>query len=791
MPSSTPPADRPTRTFSLDALNKSAEIAIDEWGVAHIRASGRDDLFFAQGFNAARERLWQIDLWRKRGLGRLAEDFGPGFLAQDHAARHFLYRGDMDAEWAAYAPDAREISQAFVAGINAYVDGVLEGRMPLAKEFALFGTRPAHWQAEDVVRIRTHCLARNAISEVVRAHVLTTAGAKAEALRKHLEPPVVPTTAPDLDLGSIPLALLGVYRLAVAPPTFSPARLAATMDDAWKWRTVDSLGDVVRAVESEGSNNWAISGAMTETGRPLMALDPHRVHSVPSLRYFVHLTMPGLDVIGASDPAAPGVIMGHNGYAAFSLTIFGADQEDVYVYDLKPDDPAAYRYGEGWERTMEIEETFAVKGHAPAKLPIRFTRHGAVIHQDDAKRRAYAIRTVWSEPGSAPYMASLSVMRARSHADYRKALAGWGAPTINHLYADVDGTIAWQSVGKSPIRPNWEGLLPVPGDGRYEWQGFIAPEDMPSCVNPEAGYFATANEMNLSQEWRRDNPAIGHEWIDGSRAERIREVMSPRHKHSFEQSCALQADLKSVPAERMQVILAGVRFDGPAARAAAHLLDWDCMLDAGASQAALFEVWVTTHLTPLLYEEVAVGGKVAPALQVRDIQSALDAMERPEHWFAGDAPSVRDGLVQRSLEAAWNDLAARFGPDPAGWEWGKLHKLALKHLASGAFPDEAERFDIAPIGLGGSGSTVGCAVYRPDDFAVTVGASVRMVLDVGGWDNSVFINLPGQSGDPDSPHYRDLAESWSRFAYKPLAYSREAVDRATVSRIALEPARSS
>lgn len=786
MSSSKSPVLRPTRIFSLGELGGTAEIATDEWGIAHIRASNRDDLFFAQGFNAARERLWQIDLWRKRGLGLLAEDFGPGFLAQDHAARHYLYRGDMTAEWAAYAPDAREISQAFVAGINAYVDGVLDGRMALPREFELFATKPAHWQAEDVVRIRTHCLARNSVSEVVRAHVLSTAGARAEALRKHLEPPVTPTTAPDLDLGGIPLALLNVYRLAIAAPTFSPERLAATMDDAWKWRVINSIGDVTQAVESEGSNNWAISGARTDTGRPIMALDPHRVHAVPALRYFVHLTMPGLDVIGAGDPAAPGIIMGHGDHAAFSVTIFGADQEDVYVYDLDPEDANAYRYGDGWETMTRIEETFRIKGHDPVTLPIRFARHGAVIHHDAERRRAYAIRTVWSEPGSAPYMASLSVMRARSHAEYRDALKGWGAPSINHLYADVEGTIAWQSVGKSPIRPNWEGLLPVPGDGRYEWQGFIPPEEMPSCINPEEGYFATANEMNLSQEWRRENPAIGHEWIDGSRAERIREVMQ-RSRHSFEQSCALQADLKSMPAERMQAILSQMRLEGLGARAAGHLLDWDCMLEADSSQAALFEVWISTHLTGALYDRVAVGGKVPPALQVRDIQSVLDAMERPVHWFGDEAPEVRRTLVQDSLEAAWRDLEMRFGADPAEWRWGRIHVLALKHLASGAFPQEARTFDIDPIELGGSGSTVGCAVYRPDDFAVTIGPSVRMVLDVGAWDNSVFINLPGQSGDPDSPHYRDLAKTWSSFAYKPLVFSREAVDRATVSIILLEP----
>ena len=791
MPSNTSLASRPSQTFTLNALGDSVEIATDEWGLTHIRASSQGDLFFAQGFNIARERLWQIDLWRKRGLGLLAADFGPGFLAQDHAARHFVYRGDMEPEWAAYATDAKQISQSFVTGINTYVDKVLGGSLPLPREFRLFGTSPSHWKAEDVVRVRSHCLIRNAISEVVRSHVLSTAGARAEALRKHLEPPVVPTTAPDLDLGSIPLDLLKVYQLAVAPPTFSRERLAAGIEDVWKWCNVNPVGDVVRATESEGSNNWVISGDRTETGRPIMGTDPHRPHSVPSLRYFVHLTAPGIDVIGAGDPAAPGIMIGHNDFAAFSLTTFGADQQDVYVYDLDPGNPASYRYGDGWEDMTEVQEVFEVKGHTPVTYPVRFTRHGPVVMRDESNNRAYSIRSVWSDPGAAPYMASLSVIRAHSHADYRKALSGWGAPTMNHLYADVEGTIAWQSVGSSPIRPNWEGLLPVPGDGRYEWQGYIAPEDMPSVVNPGEGYFYTANEMNLTEEWRANNPRIGHEWIDGSRAQRIAEFLGLKETHTLAESRALQADLKSIPAERVQKVLSGRKFDGQAARAAEHLLNWDCRLEVTSSQAALFEVWNNTHLIPLLYEIVSVGGTVPAGLQVRDIQAALDALEKPEAWFDGDAESILQRVLQNSLDDAWRDLETRLGADPAGWEWGKIHQLTVKHMASGAFPEEAEKLDIVSIPLGGSGSTVANAIYRPGDFSVHTGASIRMVFDVGNWDNSVFINVPGQSGDPESSHYRDYVATWSQYGYKPLLFSRQAVDQATISRILLEPSQTS
>lgn len=785
----TPPetGDPANGPIPLSGIGAKAEIRKDQWGITHIRADSRDDLFFAQGYNIASERLWQIDLWRKKGLGLLAADFGPGYLAQDHATRHFVYRGDMAEEYASYAPDAKEICTAFTNGINSYIDRVMAQDAPMPEEFTLFGTRPAYWKPEDVVRVRTHCLIRNAISEVQRAYTLSHSGKRAEALRKHLEPPVVPTTADDLDLGTIPLELVQRYQLAVAPPTFAPARLAATMENAWKWRVTSAAGDVTQATDNEGSNNWAISPTLTETGRPLLASDPHRAHGVPSLRYMVHLTAPGIDVIGAGDPAAPGVIIGHSDHAAFCLTTYGADQQDVYVYDLNPDDPLSYRYADGWEKMQVVEEPFEVKGQDPITLPLHFTRHGPVMLEETDANRAYAIRSVWSDAGTSAYMASLSVMRAQSVEEYRSALVGWGAPTMNHMWADIEGNIVWQSVGWSPIRPNWEGLLPVPGDGRYEWDGYIPPLDMPHSINPGDGILYTANEMNLSDEWQRTGIPIGNEWIDGSRAQRVREVLYSRDVHTVAESQALQSDLTSIPARRLQEVLKGIALDGDAARAADHILGWDCWLSADSSAGALFEVWFMAHLIPELYETVTEGDPLPPALRIQDVQSAMDVMERPDAWCDGNPATFLQAIASKTLASAWADMQARLGPDPAAWEWGNIHKLTMKHAVSRAFPEVSERYDIGPIPLGGSGSTPANAIYR-SDFSVLTGASVRMVFDVGNWDACQFINLPGQSGDPDNPAYSAFVETWTGYGYLPLVFSRAAVDKATVSMTTLAPA---
>jgi penicillin amidase len=770
--------------LAVSGLRDAVHIRVDRWGIAHIRAQNTADLFFAQGFNAARDRLWQIDLWRKRGLGLLAADFGPGFLAQDWASRLFLYRGDMDAEWAAYGPDAPATCDAFTAGINAYVDRVRDETERLPPEFVALGTQPAKWEAEDVVRIRTHGWMRNALSEVLRANVMARAGADADLLRINLEPPAEPHVADGLDLASIPLSALDLYKLATAPVFFSDARLNATIEDAWNWTTVTPAGEVARA--AGGSNNWAIDGAHTATGRPILASDPHRTHAVPSLRYLVHLTAPGLDVIGAGEPNFPGITIGHNGDAAFGLTLFlGPDQEDVYVYDTNPDAPDAYRYGDGWESMRVIEETFVVKGSAPQALPQKFTRHGPVVYEHAGSHRAIAIRSVWSAPGSAPYGAGLLAMRARSVDDFRAAMRHWGAPAVNQVYADRQGDIAWITGAFSPVRRNWDGLLPVPGDGRYEWDGFLDPDLLPMQRNPRRGFVSSANAMNLPADWPHDERPMGREWDDPSRARRIEEVLRQAADHSLRDSCALQLDVLSIPARRICALLDGIESaDADTARAIGILRDWDHRLLAESGPAALFEIWWTQHLKPAvierLVENVAVRKLVAPG----DVDTVLRAIEGPAAAIGPD----REALLVDTLARAFRDCSNRMGRDPEAWAWGWLHVLRLEHALSAVLTrdESAPRADLDPIPLGGSDSTLNKAAYRPD-FRIVMGASVRMVIDVGEWDRSLWINAPGQSGDPRSRHYADLAPLWANGEYVPMLYSEAAVDEATDVTIELSP----
>ncbi|MCW3474066.1 penicillin acylase family protein [Limobrevibacterium gyesilva] len=774
--------DSQTIDHGVPGLEQPADIVVDNWGIPHIRANTRHDVFFVQGFAAARDRLWQLDLWRKRGLGRLAADFGPGFLAQDRAARLFLYRGDMAAEWGAYGtPEAQSITEAFVQGINAWIALTQEQPDLLAPEFAAMGTRPERWDAADVVRIRSHGLVRNVLSEATRAQVIARADMETDLARRSIEPPWTPILPEGLDMRDIPAAALDVFKLATVRLDFSPDRLAATLDDAWRWTKVSDLGDVT----AEGSNNWAVAGSRTATGRPILASDPHRAHALPSLRRIVHLTGPGIDAIGAGEPALPGVSIGHNGHAAFGLTIFPMDQEDLYVYETHPDDPDLYRYGDGWERMRTVRELVAVKGAPAQEVVLKFTRHGPVIHEDATARRAFAVRSVWFEPGSSAYFTSLAYLNATSPDAFAAALQHWSAPSVNQVYADRDGNIAWFTAGRTPIRPNWDGLLPVPGDGRYEWAGFHPLEDLPRSVNPARGFVATANEMNLPPDYPYQDRKLGFEWAEHSRTERIHAVLDAQPAHTVEQSMALQTDDLSIPARRLGALLAALPSDGDLAFGRDLLLGWDHHLARDSAAAALQEVWWSKHLRPALLDMLAPDPVVRALLVPGDTETLLALLEQPDHRLPD-----RDALLARTLVAAVADCRERLGPDASGWAWGRLHHGYFPHpLAPVAplSPVAPGMRDVGPLPKGGSGSTPMAASYRLSDFRVTTGASFRMVVDVGNWDNSRAINAPGQSGDPRSPHYDDLAPLWAAGDYVPLLYSRDAVDAAARLRIRLSP----
>ena len=767
--------------YEVGGLEEEVEILVDRWGVPHITAGSRSDVYLAQGFNAARDRLFQIDLWRRRGHGLLSEALGEAYVEQDRANRLMLYRGDMRDEWEAYGPGVREAVEAFVSGINAYIAWATEDSTRLPPEFGIYGYEPAPWSAADAVRFRTHGLFYNVEHEFARVRALRSGGALAEELRQKREPED-PLIVPDgLDLSWLGDEALRIYRLAFAPVAF------------------DGAAKPESAIEGvSGSNNWVVDGTRTDTGRPILANDPHRAITLPSLRYIAHLQTPDLNVIGAGEPGLPGISIGHNEAVAFGLTIWPADVEDLYVYRLDADAEDHYLGPAGSTPFETVEELIPVRGAPPAAVRLQYTVHGPVIHVDRDRGVAIAVRAGWLEPGMAPYVASLGYGDAADADAFVAALDHWGAPAVNQLFATADGDWGWQVAAKVPRRDGWDGSLPVPGDGSFEWTGFARARELPGERRPEAGWIATANEENLPEDWRGITGT--HDWYTDGRFARLKRWLEVDDRVSVETSDRMQNDWLNVHALEMLASLGDLEAEGERASSElAALRAWDGVEEADSREALVFQIWVRRHLRPALAEarlarEGVAATDRANALAVILRDESFGGDLRPDialaRWLVSAVTAAEaSAVLGRTMDDALAEIEGLVGPETGDspWTWGRLHHSAIAHPAlvdvDGADPGRAR---VGPAPRGGSGDTVGMSGYDAN-FRQSIGSTFRMVVDVGDWDRSVVMNSPGQSGDPRSPHYADLFEDWVAGGTFPLRFSRTAVERDAVARIVLRP----
>ena len=500
-----------------------------------------------------------------------------------------------------------------------------------------------------------------------------------------------------------------------------------------------------------------------------------------------------MDVIGAGEPFLPGISIGHNGTIAFGLTRFYMDQEDLYVYETNPKNGDEYRYQDRWEPMTLVTETIAVKGEAaPRRLVNRFTRHGPVLVTEVPKQRAYALRAAWLDNGMAPYFGSMEYMRAQNWDQFRAALNRWGAPGENQVYADREGNVGWIPGGLTPVRPNWDGLTPVPGDGRYEWSGYRNGDELPWEFNPARGYVVTANENNIPPGHPAAGKGIGYEWADGSRAQRLKQLFGEKivagQRFDVPDSQRMQTDVVAWPAGRMIALLALLRSDDAPTSAGLQLLrNWDGAMAPGSAAAALYEVWTSGPLRAAVLK-AALGAERTKDAAPGDATRIRLLLEQPGGVMT---TAQRDALLLSSLGAAVADVTKRLGSsNMSTWQWGNLHRASFRHPLHAVVDDAMRKqLDVGEWPIGGSGFTPMATSYRPADFSLSAGASFRMVLDVGNWDASRVVNTPGQSGNPASPHYRDLAPLWASGSYFPLVYSRAAVERQTTERLRLEPVR--
>lgn len=536
--------------LAVPGLSARVEVVRDRWGVPHIRAGNAVDLFMAQGFVMAQDRLWQMEMWRRQKEGRLAEVLGPEAVARDRFARLLRYRGPFDErEWTSYHPQGRVLFDAYARGVNAYIDYLRKHPEKLPVEFQVTGIRPERWTAETVV-LRAAVFG-DATSELQLARDVARFG-REEANRRR-----APDPWDDLELPR------GVDLGAIDDRVIAAARIPS--------------GAIRPTINDPGSNNWVVSGRLSATGKPVVVNDPHRDVTNPSLRYIVHLEAPGWNVIGAGEPPFMGVAIGHTERLGWGLTIVGTDQEDVYVERL--DQP--FRI---------VRETIDVKGREPEIVELKYSRHGPVFYEDRARGLAYALRSALLEPGTAPYLGSLRLAQARDCRAFLDAAMYWKSPSENLICGDIDGNISWQASALTPTRNGWVGRLPVPGDGSCEWSGFRA--DLPRELNPARGFIVTANHNIQPKGYSPPLMFKSSSNLAFERITRLRQLLQPARKYTLDDHRRMQLDAYSLRAASERRYFEGWTSTDPEVEYARRAVaSWDAVFAGGSVAAAIYDEW--------------------------------------------------------------------------------------------------------------------------------------------------------------------------------------------------------
>ncbi|MEO6239372.1 MAG: penicillin acylase family protein [Vicinamibacterales bacterium] len=702
--------------ITVAGLRAEVQVLRDTWGVPHITAQSTDDLFLAQGYVMAQDRLWQMEMWRRAAEGRMAEIAGAAAVERDRAARLLRYRGPFDAsEWASYHPDGERIFSSFANGVNAFI---AQHRNRLPVEFVMTGVVPEPWTIEQLV-MRPPSFG-DAVNELELARSVARSSA-AQANRAMNPDPPDDLVVPDgVDLAAVSDEVIASVRSgAVVFPQLLP-----------QYRPLAAAGGNETAIREPGSNNWVVSAARSATGHPVVANDPHREVTNPSLRYIVHLQAPGWNVAGAGEPPFVGVALGHNERIAWGLTIVGTDQEDVYVETVNPADANEVSYNGAWEAMRIVSDTIKVQGAADAVVQLKYSRHGPIFFEDKARHLAYAVRRAADEPGTAPYLAGLRLAQARDCREFLDAAMYWKAPTENHVCGDVEDNISWRPAALSPARKGWTGRLPVPGTGRYEWRGFRS--DLPSEYNPPRGYIATANH-NINPPGYTPPLMFKNADTRFERITRLRQLLeAPPHKISMDDHKRMQHDALSLRAvEALRSYRGWTATNQTAEKARALLAAWNGVYARDSVAAALYASLTTR-----------------PALAAT--RELLPADPTPAQ--------IEARLLAIVGNSKWSSE-----------RWGQRHTRAFRHPL-------VREFDLPTVERSGGAGTVAAD-----------GATYREILDVSDWDRSQVINVPGQSGQPSSPYYGNLLTAWADNGYFSLAFTRKAVQAAAQHRLTLRP----
>ena len=738
----------------LKGLVAPVEVIRDRWGIPHI--SGREplDAFFGLGFCHAQDRLWQMELTRRLASGRLAEVFGKDALEIDRFQRRVGLHRAARQEWDTADAELRDILCAYAAGVNACLDGLIAAKK-LPVEFVLARFQPEPWEPVDSLgfaRYLAYSQSPNWESELIRSRLIARIG---YAQAASLEPDIWQSESdalPHLD-------------------DWGPSEAPRAGDRPPLGLTGGPLA----------SNAWAVSGARSSTGKPLLANDPHMFPRFPSVFYEAHLVAGGeLNVAGGSVPGAPGILIGHNRHIAWGITASMADVADLYVERLDPGDGRRTEFAGHWETGTLVPETIKVKGRASPWIEdvLVTARHGPLLTPTPGipdEHRPLAMRSMVLEGASAA-AALLDINRAVSWDEFRAAARRWGTPAMNLTYTDADGNIGYQMVGRVPVRQRGEGLVPSPGwSGQYEWSGTIPFDDLPTAFNPPDGLWANANH-NVA---KNNAHFFSREFIDPARYQRIRQVLESKRRHSAVDFGALQADELSLPARRIAAALVEhVPARGRVERRALEeLRRWDGRISADSSAACIYEVFRNELVRARHATQV---GELLPALLGAGAHPLLATVN--SHYFlqtqrvlAFVTESPDDPAIGQAWHASVAWLMRKFGPRVSSWHWGRLHQLPLEHALSLRKP-LGLLFDVPGFAWGGDLETVRAGGSWPGSFKVAGPISAyRFIGDCGDWDNCLACIPGGQSGHRGSPHYADQVDAWRRVAYHPLSFTRPAI----------------
>ncbi|HEU4354370.1 MAG TPA: penicillin acylase family protein, partial [Actinomycetota bacterium] len=732
-------------------------------------ASTLDDLFRAQGFLVASERLFQLELLLRLANGRLAGMIGDLGLPSDRFARTVGWNRAGATIAAGWDEDSHRMVAAYREGALAWLEA-----MPAPPvEHAVLGLAPwlpenaAAWAA--AIAWLSWNLSGNWDEELLRAEIADRLG-----------PEAVHDLFPDLPEDAA---------FPVAGRRSGPSAL-------------DLLEHAAPRPPGRGSNAWAVAGSRSATGAPLLANDPHLAVLTPSIWFECHLSAPGYEVSGACLPFAPGVVIGRTQHHAWGVTNVGGDTQDLYLERLNEEGTAA-RFEDAWEPLTVHREEIQVRGRSdPEVVEVRETRHGPILDSyvvgirqpevvEGGIMHTYALRWVGQTYAITPSVL-LRMAAANDFGSFRSALREWGSPGQNVVYADVDGHIGYQCTGRYPVRRAGDGSVPVPGwTAEHEWDGWIDFDDLPWDLDPAEGFLATANNRIHDEEYPH---LIGRDWTPPSRIRRIAELLDAEPLHTPATFAAMQADTVSIPARTLAPVLAGVAPTDPRQRTAIALFDgWDGDLAAGSAAACVYEAWC--HHAAELVLRPALGDELFTHLYGRGVSTGTwralvlpGLLERPTaRWFGADGVRARDEVLRRALDSAMDELEERLGPDPSTWRWADLHRVVFAGQLA-AFPGLGEVFTAGVVGKGGDDDTLDQGAFEPERrYDAVVIASCRQIHDLSEPDGSTAANTLGRSGHPASPGWNDQLPLWATGRRHPLPLTRGAVDAAAVDATALVP----